>query len=100
MPALERPEVETLIDQLEGWSLAEDSGHLELHKDFKFRNFVEAVGFVNQLTPVAESEGHHPDLEVSWGRVRVRLWTHVARGLTENDFVLAARIDRLLATAS
>jgi 4a-hydroxytetrahydrobiopterin dehydratase len=95
-PALDRERIDALLPQLDGWSVREASGHLELFKDLKFRNFVEAVDFVNQLTPVAESEGHHPDLEVSWGRVGVRLWTHVAGGLTDNDFVMAAKLDRLL----
>jgi 4a-hydroxytetrahydrobiopterin dehydratase len=95
-PALDRERVNALIGQLDGWAVQETSGHLELFKELKFRNFVEAVDFVNKLTPVAEAEGHHPDLEVSWGRVGVRLWTHVAGGLTENDFVMAAKLDRLL----
>ena len=94
--AFERPRAEALLHEVDSWSLQDSSGHLELVKDIRLRNFVEAVGFVNRLTPLAESEGHHPDLEVSWGRVRVRLWTHAAGGLTENDFVLAAKIDRLL----
>jgi 4a-hydroxytetrahydrobiopterin dehydratase len=88
-------QLKPLLAQLYGWSLQEAGGHQELAKGFKFRNFVEAVDFVNRITPIAEAEGHHPDLEVSWGRVGVRLWTHVAGGLTENDFVLAAKIDRL-----
>jgi 4a-hydroxytetrahydrobiopterin dehydratase len=95
-PPLEPGRVEVLLRSVDGWSLNETAGHPELVKDLGFRNFVDAVGFVNRLTPVAESEGHHPDLEVSWGRVRVRLWTHVVGGLTENDFILAAKIDRLL----
>jgi 4a-hydroxytetrahydrobiopterin dehydratase len=94
-PALEAVQVEPLLAQIEGWSLEQSAGHQELVKTFRFPNFLRAVGFVNDLTPVAEAEGHHPDLEVSWGRVRVRLCTHTARGLTENDFVLAAKIDRL-----
>jgi 4a-hydroxytetrahydrobiopterin dehydratase len=98
-PPLGQAELEPLLSQLEGWTVQEASGHQELTKTFKFPDFVHAVGFVDQLTPVAEAEGHHPDLEVSWGRVRVRLWTHTARGLTENDFVLAAKIDRLQATS-
>jgi 4a-hydroxytetrahydrobiopterin dehydratase len=90
--------VETLLPQLAGWSVQDAGGHQELFKSIKFPDFVTAVKFVDEITPVAESEGHHPDLEVSWGRVRVHLWTHIAGGLTENDFVLAAKIDRLLAT--
>jgi 4a-hydroxytetrahydrobiopterin dehydratase len=97
VPALGRDQVEPLLAQIEGWSVQEAGGHDELLKTFRFPDFVQAVDFVNQITPVAEAEGHHPDLEVSWGRVRVHLWTHTARGLTENDFVLAAKIDRLLA---
>jgi 4a-hydroxytetrahydrobiopterin dehydratase len=95
VPPLGQDQAEELLGQLDGWSLQEAAGHQEIAKGFKFRNFVEAVDFVNQITPVAEAEGHHPDLEVSWGRVRVRLWTHAAGGLTENDFILAAKIDRL-----
>jgi 4a-hydroxytetrahydrobiopterin dehydratase len=97
VPALTAAEIEPLLAQIEGWDVREASGHQELLKTFKFPDFVRAVGFVNEITPVAEAEGHHPDLEVSWGRVRVHLWTHVAGGLTENDFVLAAKIDRLQA---
>ena len=93
---IDRGQVEKLLHEVENWSLEEWNGHLALVKGLRFRNFVEAVEFVNRLTPIAESEGHHPDLEVSWGKVRVRLWTHAAGGLTENDFVLAAKIDRLL----
>ena len=82
-----------MLNQLEGWTLVEAGGHQEISKRYRFRNFVEAVDFVNRITPVAEAEGHHPDLEVSWGRVGVRLWTHAAGGLTDNDFILAAKID-------
>jgi 4a-hydroxytetrahydrobiopterin dehydratase len=95
MPSLGGEQAEALLRQLDGWSLEEASGHQQIVKGFKFRNFVEAVDFVNRITPVAEAEGHHPNLEVSWGRVGVLLWTHAARGLTENDFILAAKIDRL-----
>jgi 4a-hydroxytetrahydrobiopterin dehydratase len=86
-----------LLDQLAGWRVEEADGHRQLARAFRFRDFVAAVEFVNRIVPVAEAEGHHPDLLVTWGRVRVQLWTHAAGGLTENDFVLAARIDRLAA---
>ncbi len=88
-------EVEPLLGQLEGWRLETDGGHQQLVKQFKFKDFLAAVDFVNRVAPVAEGEGHHPDLLVSWGRVRVMLWTHAAGGLTENDFILAAKIDHL-----
>ncbi len=99
-PPLGQAELEPLLAQLQGWTVHEAGGHQELTKAFKFPDFVQAVGFVDQITPVAEAEGHHPELGVSWGRVLVRLWTHTARGLTENDFVLAAKIDRLQAGSS
>jgi 4a-hydroxytetrahydrobiopterin dehydratase len=95
-PPLTHEQIQPLLAQLDGWQVEDDK---KLIKAYKLKNWVEAVDFVNRITPVAEAEGHHPDLEVSWGRVRVRLWTHVARGLTENDFVLAAKIDRLQAAS-
>jgi 4a-hydroxytetrahydrobiopterin dehydratase len=97
-PPLDAARIEPLMAQVQGWSLEQSGGHQELVKTFRFPNFLKAIDFVNELTPIAEAEGHHPDLEVSWGRVRVRLWTHTAKGLTENDFVLAAKIDRALPT--
>ncbi len=94
-PPLTDAEIAALLAQVDGWEVEEASGHLQLVKTFRFRDFVGAVDFVNRITPVAEAEGHHPDLVVAWGRVRVQLWTHTARGLTENDFVHAARIDQI-----
>jgi 4a-hydroxytetrahydrobiopterin dehydratase len=85
----------SLLLGLEGWQIEQSAGHDQLVKAYRFPDFVQAVEFVNRITPVAEAEGHHPDLLVGWGRVRVQLWTHAAGGLTENDFILAAKIDRL-----
>jgi 4a-hydroxytetrahydrobiopterin dehydratase len=90
-PPLTDAEIKPLIEQTPGWAL--DEGHLT--KAFTFPNFVEAVDFVNRITPVAEAEGHHPDLHVAWGKVRVELWTHKINGLTESDFVMAAKIDQV-----
>jgi len=67
----------------------------QLTRSFKFRNFRDAFGFASRIALLAESEGHHPDLEIGWGRVEVSLTTHVAGGLTDNDFIMAAKIDRL-----
>ena len=93
MPPLPEGEVRRLLSQLtSGW---QDVGGKEICKEYAFKNFVQAVDFVNAITPVAEREGHHPDLELGWGRVRVRLRTHAIDGLTENDFILAAKIDQL-----
>jgi 4a-hydroxytetrahydrobiopterin dehydratase len=90
-PPLTGAEISPLLAQVDGWEVRE--GHLQ--KAFKLKNFVEAVDFVNAISLVAEEEGHHPDLHVSWGRVGVELWTHKIDGLTESDFVMAAKIDRV-----
>lgn len=93
-PPLTRAQFAPLLAQLDGWQVEEDR---MLVKVFRFKNFVEAVEFVNAITPVAEAENHHPDLRVSWGQVRVELWTHKIKGLSEADFVMAAKIDRVYA---
>jgi 4a-hydroxytetrahydrobiopterin dehydratase len=67
--------------------------HLE--RDFKFQNFREALAFTNKVGELAESQGHHPDLYLAWGKVKVTIWTHKINGLTESDLVMAAKIDRL-----
>lgn len=93
VPPLEGDELRRLGEELGGgWEIVE--GH-HLHKRFDFPDFAEALAFVNRVGALAEQEGHHPDLGLSWGRVEVEIWTHKIDGLTESDFVLAARIDRL-----
>lgn len=74
------------------WKLEET----RLRRRFKFPDFREALAFANKVGDLAEEEGHHPDLEVGWGYVSVKLTTHTAEGLTENDFIMAAKIDDLL----
>jgi len=92
IPPLNREEITSLLNQLNGWSV---EGDKKITKEYKFNNFVEAVDFTNKITVVAESEGHHPDLFVAWGKVTVYIWTHKVNGLTENDFILAAKIDEI-----
>jgi 4a-hydroxytetrahydrobiopterin dehydratase len=94
-PHLTSAEIGPLLGQLDGWKVEESDGHLRLTKVFKFKGFMPGVELVNRIAPIAEAEQHHPDLLVSWGSVTVWLWTHAAGGLTENDFILAAKIDRL-----
>ena len=72
--------------------------HLE--KEFRFKDFAEALAFTNKVGAIAEAEGHHPDIYVAWGKVRITIWTHKIDGLTRSDFVLAAKIDRLLDTSA
>ena len=74
-----------------GWQVI-DEHHLE--KTFKFKNFKEALAFVNRVGEIAEAEGHHPNICFTWGRVTIQSWTHKIDGLHENDFILAAKIDQ------
>jgi 4a-hydroxytetrahydrobiopterin dehydratase len=94
-PHLSHEEIEDLLGQVDGWTVEEAGGHLRLAKVFKFKGFMPGVEFVNHIAPVAEAEKHHPDLLVTYGSVTVWLWTHAAGGITQNDFILAAKIDRL-----
>jgi 4a-hydroxytetrahydrobiopterin dehydratase len=90
-----REEAERLMDRLnEDWSLTEDG--TEIHRDFFFKGFNKTMGFVNAVAWIANSEGHHPDLEVGWGHCLVRYTTHAIGGLSLNDFICAAKIDALL----
>lgn len=73
------------------WRIIEDH-HLE--KDFRFKDFKEALAFVNRVGEIAEQEGHHPEICFTWGKARLKIWTHKVDGLTENDFILAAKADR------
>lgn len=75
------------------WSVVE--GH-HLEREFRFRNFREALDFTNRVGELAEEQQHHPDLFLAWGRVKVTIWTHKIDGLTESDFVFAAKTDQLL----
>lgn len=83
---------ERLLAAIPGWRL---EGGDRLRRSYRFPDFATALAFVNAAGDVAEEQGHHPDLLLSWGRVEATLWTHAAGGLTESDFVLAARLDRI-----
>ena len=68
----------------------------KIHKLFKFKNFKEAMTFVNKVADLAESEGHHPDITIHYNKVDIIIWTHAIEGLSENDFILAAKIDKII----
>ena len=92
VPPLSADEAKKLHSALKGWGLSPK----KIEKSYEFKNFVEALAFVNRVGAVAESEGHHPDIFLhSWKWVRIDLWTHAVDGLTENDFIVAAKIDEL-----
>jgi 4a-hydroxytetrahydrobiopterin dehydratase len=92
-PPLEGRALESLLDRLGGGWRAVDGHHLE--KDFRFPDFRSALEFTGRVGDVADEQDHHPDVHLSWGRARVCIWTHRIDGLTESDFVLAAKIDRV-----
>lgn len=94
VPRLEGNELSRLTNELGGgWNVAE--GH-QLEKEYKFKNFREALAFTNKVGELAESQGHHPDIFLAWGLVKLTIWTHKVDGLTESDFILAAKADKLL----
>jgi 4a-hydroxytetrahydrobiopterin dehydratase len=90
-PPLTREQIAPLLEQVEGWTVEDDK---KLVKSYRFPDFARALAFVNRVGEIAEAEGHHPDLHLSWGRVGAEIWTHKIGGLTESDFILAAKLDR------
>jgi 4a-hydroxytetrahydrobiopterin dehydratase len=92
-PALRGAELDELSTRLgNGWRVV-DAHHLE--KEYRFRDFREALEFTDRVGELAEEQGHHPDIHLAWGKVRLTVWTHKIDGLTESDFVFAAKSDRL-----
>ncbi len=94
-PTLPREEIDRLLQELPGWSVVQAEGHLQLTRTYKFKGFMPGVELVDRIAPIAEAEGHHPNLHLTYGSLRVDLWTHAAGGLTENDFILAAKIEQI-----
>ncbi|MBR9884870.1 MAG: 4a-hydroxytetrahydrobiopterin dehydratase [Oceanospirillales bacterium] len=93
MPALDLAEAGELALQVPLWTLAE--GGKRIRREFTFRNFADALSFVNRVGELAEAEDHHPEIRFGWGHAEIELWTHKIGGLHENDFILAAKIDQL-----
>jgi len=93
VPALKGGELDRLRRELKPeWKIV---GEHHLEREFKFKDFREALDFTNRLGELAEAQGHHPDIYLAWGQVKVTLWTHKIDGLTESDFVMAAKVDQL-----
>lgn len=95
-PALSDAEVAELHMQIPEWELVEVDGIKRLQRVFKFKNYVETVAFANEIAMTAEREDHHPLIVLEWGRVTVQWWTHVVKGLHQNDFVMAAKTDEMI----
>jgi 4a-hydroxytetrahydrobiopterin dehydratase len=92
VPPLAGKELESLARQVPEWHIV--NGH-HITRTFKFPDFRQALAFVNKVGELAEQQGHHPDIFLAWGKAEVTTWTHAIDGLTESDFILAAKIDRL-----
>lgn len=93
IPALNHDIALRLLSKLgEDWTI---NAKGQLYKEYKFNNFIEAIDFANKMAEIAEQENHHPDLEITWGKCVIKVWTHKIKGLTENDFILAAKINSL-----
>lgn len=93
VPPLHGPELQKLLVMLgNDWSPV-DQHHIE--KEFRFKNFRQALNFTDMVGELAERQGHHPDIHLSWGKVKISIWTHRINGLTESDFILAAKINKL-----
>jgi 4a-hydroxytetrahydrobiopterin dehydratase len=92
VPPLQGPEIEKLLSQLDGWQVINEH---HLQKTYRFPDFDASLQFINLIGELAESQGHHPDICFGWGRAEVNIWTHKIDGLTESDFILAAKIDKL-----
>ncbi len=93
VPPLDREQCEALLQRLGAqWSLRRNA-HDYLEKTYEFRDFRQALAFVNRVGALAEAVGHHPDVYLAWGRVRLQIWTHKISGLAESDFVFAAKCD-------
>jgi 4a-hydroxytetrahydrobiopterin dehydratase len=94
VPPLRGEEVRKLSEQLGGSWRVVDEHHLE--KEYRFGDFAEALAFTNRVGAVAEEQGHHPDICLAWGKVELKVWTHKVDGLTESDFIFAAKADAVL----
>ncbi|MCG3126253.1 MAG: putative pterin-4-alpha-carbinolamine dehydratase [Phycisphaerae bacterium] len=89
-PPLNSVRIRALLDELDGWELIEGQ---RIAKRYRFKDFASALEFVNRVGAVAERQQHHPDVHLSWGAVRLEIWTYAIGGLSENDFIVAARCD-------
>lgn len=92
VPPLTHDEIESYLEQVAGWRAVDDH---HIRKNFIFEDFKGALAFTNRVGDLAEAQGHHPDIHLTWGKVEIEIWTHKIGGLSESDFVLAAKIDEL-----
>lgn len=98
-PKVSDAELAELIREIPDWVPVVRDGVMQLEREFKFKNFKQALAFTNRVGEIAEAEFHHPTLTTEWGKVTVTWWTHAIHGLHKNDFIMAARTDAVLADA-
>ena len=94
-PQLTESEIAELHPQVVDWQIIEVDGIKRLQRMFKLKNYAQALDLTNKIAAIAEEEDHHPSIILEWGRVTVQWWTHVVKGLHKNDFIMAAKTDRL-----
>ena len=96
IPALDISEIHKYQKKIDGWEVKSDEKKIYfLEKEFKFKNFLNSQKFVNEVGKISESEGHHPDILFGWGYAKIKITTHAIEGLSENDFILASKIDAI-----
>ncbi|MFT5808915.1 MAG: 4a-hydroxytetrahydrobiopterin dehydratase [Moritella dasanensis] len=96
-PQVSDAELAVLVNQIPDWAVVVRDNIMQLEREFKFKNFKQAIAFTNRVADMAEAEGHHPALLTEWGKVTITWWSHSIKGLHKNDFVCAAKTDKLLA---
>ena len=97
IPGFEITEIHKYLKMVDGWEVKADEDKIYyLIKNFKFKNFLESQGFINNVGQISENEGHHPDITFGWGYAKISITTHAIEGLSENDFILAAKIDQII----
>ncbi len=96
IPGFDISEIHKYLKMVDGWEVKADEDKIYyLIKEFKFKNFIESQNFINEVGKIAEKEGHHPDIFFGWGYAKINVTTHAIEGLSENDFILAAKIDQI-----
>ena len=97
IPALDLQEIHKYQKNVDGWDIkSNEKKNYLLEKNFKFENFLESQNFINKVSEISEKEGHHPDILFGWGYAKISITTHAIEGLSENDFILAAKIDQVI----
>ena len=96
IPSFDITEIHKYLKKVDGWEVIEDKiDGFHLIKNFQFENFLKSQNFVNEVGKISEEEGHHPDISFGWGYAEIKITTHAIKGLSENDFILAAKIDKI-----